>query len=271
MTNIIGGGSALENLKKRDLHVHTTYCNHATGEMEEYVLAAIKAGLEEIGFLEHVEAGADMPRRVWMKDEDIPRYWEQGQRLKEKYRDRIKVGVGLEVGVNPDHVEYLLSVIKGCQWDHIGLSCHLVRFEGGFLNISSRSSLEVLESADHKLLSLDYYGTLRDHIRIFQPDFVCHLDLPRKFMTDLSRDPEVWGLIRAVLEEMWLAGAALEVNTSGYTWTGAPYPGVEILRAATALGLGLVLNSDSHHPSEVGRRFDEALGYLASTRNGDGT
>ena len=127
MTNRIHRGLALDDLKKRDLHVHTSYCNHAAGEMEEYVLAAIEAGLEEIGFLEHLEAGLEMPRRVWMQGSDIPRYWEQGRKLGEKYRDRIKVSLGLEVGVNPDRVETLLEVMRAYQWDYIGLSCHVVR------------------------------------------------------------------------------------------------------------------------------------------------
>ena len=34
-------------------HTHTTRCQHARGTDEEYVLAAIDAGFEELGFADH--------------------------------------------------------------------------------------------------------------------------------------------------------------------------------------------------------------------------
>ena len=39
----------------QDGHIHTRLCNHATGEMEEYVLAALNKNLKTIIFLEHLE------------------------------------------------------------------------------------------------------------------------------------------------------------------------------------------------------------------------
>ncbi len=47
-----------------DGHVHTKYCHHATGEMEEYVNSAIAIGLQEIVFLEHMEAVKILPGTV---------------------------------------------------------------------------------------------------------------------------------------------------------------------------------------------------------------
>lgn len=252
----------------RDLHVHTVYCDHAVGEMEEYVLAGLALGLEEIGFLEHVEAPDFLAPRRWMTDKEIPLYWEAGRRLQGKYAGLIKVGLGLEVGVSAGNADRILEMIAGRTWDRIGLSCHLVPYQGRFLNISSRSSLETLKTADHKELTLDYYRTLRDHLPIFRPDFVCHLDVPRKFMTDLTQDPDVFALIREVLEEMASVGAALEVNTSGVDWVGQAYPGDEILRTAWSLGLGLVMNSDSHHPSQVGRHFERTVERLKNILGG---
>ena len=38
---------------KYNYHTHTSRCFHAKGKDEEYVLAAIEAGFDEIGFADH--------------------------------------------------------------------------------------------------------------------------------------------------------------------------------------------------------------------------
>ena len=255
--------SYLEALAQRDLHVHTSYCDHATGEMEDYVRSALDKNLKEIGFLEHLELGAPAERRVGIRTRDIPDYWRTGRELAQKHRDRIKVSLGLEIGINLDFLDELLQIRRSWAWDHIGLSCHLVPSNGVLVNIASRSSLEAMKEADHRELTLAYYRILREHLEVFQPEFVCHLDVPRKFMTNLSHDPQVRAAIDRVLSEMARTGVALEINTSGYDWVGTPYPEAEIIKASRALGLNLVLNSDSHHPSQIGRHFDRALDYLS--------
>jgi histidinol-phosphatase (PHP family) len=261
--------AALDDLGRRDLHLHTPLCNHAAGGMEEYVSAGIEAGLVEVGFLEHLELGVTAERRTWMALEDFPIYWAEGRRLRQLYRGRIEVGVGLEVGINPDQVEQLLEIVHGRPWDHIGLSCHMIPHRGRVINIASRSCVQALEDADHREITLTYYRLLRDHLPAFRPDFVCHLDLPRKFMTDWADDPEVAAAALEVLDRMAAVGSALEINTSGYRWLGAPYPAAGIVRAARSRGVPLVLNSDSHHPDRVGADFDRALDYVRAALSGD--
>lgn len=72
----------------RDLHVHTKYCNHAQGEMEDYVRFALKRGLSEVGFLAHVEAGIDHSRKTWLNDEELDIYWREGNALKKRRQSR---------------------------------------------------------------------------------------------------------------------------------------------------------------------------------------
>lgn len=38
---------------KANYHTHTTRCQHAKGSDEDYVLSAIKAGYDELGFSDH--------------------------------------------------------------------------------------------------------------------------------------------------------------------------------------------------------------------------
>ena len=90
-----------------DGHVHTRLCHHAKGEMEDYVLAALGKNLDEIVFLEHLERGVIYFESTWLSNDDFRYYHEEGIRLKEKYRGKIKVGIGVEVGYNPQQCHEL--------------------------------------------------------------------------------------------------------------------------------------------------------------------
>ena len=38
----------------KNFHTHTYRCGHATGSDEEYILSAIKFGIKELGFTDHI-------------------------------------------------------------------------------------------------------------------------------------------------------------------------------------------------------------------------
>lgn len=249
-------------MHQRDLHVHTKYCRHADGEMEDYVKAGIEKGLVEIGFLAHAESGINNPRRLWLTEEELDEYWLEGRKLKEEYKNRIHVSTGLELGLNPKDMPGIEGILKRHPWDRIGLSFHYVDYKGELLNICSRKSIERLKNVDPYIINMEYYSCLLQHLSIIKPDFVCHFDVVRKFMPGVSGAEAVNSLIIKILRLMAELGVALEVNTSGYKWIDAPYPAQWILREAADLNIPLVLCSDSHHPGDVGRYFDRAKTYV---------
>ncbi len=252
-------------LAKMDLHVHTPYCKHARGSMEDYVIAALEAGMEEIGFLAHAESGINHPRDprvLWLENGEYQRYWEEGKQLEGRYKTRIRVSLGLELGLNPFALQDLDVIALKYSWDRIGLSYHHLPDEDGHLNICSRQSISRIREVDNLEFVKRYYRDLRTHISLIKPYMLCHFDVVRKHMHDYSLDPEVQQLIRELLLEMSKVAVLLEINTAGYDTVGAPYPAPWIIREAAALGIGLVLNSDSHTPEDVGRRFGDAVHYI---------
>ncbi len=252
----------LKQLLKRDLHCHTAYCGHAKGAMEDYVEAALAAGLEELGFLEHVEAGIRYGKRSWLSPEDLDRYWAEGRALKAKYAGRIEVSVGIELGANPEAVDELRALAARHPWERIGLSYHFIPDEatGLHLNISSSKdpNLARLLERDPLEIHFRYYETLAAMVPVFRPAMVCHLDVVRRNLPDLGIHPGVRRRIRRVLEAMREAGAALEVSTAGYAFTGSLYPALPVLAEAVCMGLSLVLNADAHDPAHVARFYDRA-------------
>ena len=64
---------------KYNYHTHTSRCFHAVGTDEEYVVEAINAGFDEIGFADP----CPMPVPKSVLREECPRFWEVRMALDE--------------------------------------------------------------------------------------------------------------------------------------------------------------------------------------------
>ncbi len=245
----------------RDCHVHTSFCNHASGAMEDYVLSAIDKGLHEIGFLAHVEEGIQSEPRTWLKKEQLDLYWKTGRELKERYKKKIIVSLGIEIGINADKVLDLQAVIVRYPWDRVGLSYHYFLQEGKHLNICTRRPAvqALLKQIDPLALYQCYYRTLLEHLDIFRPDMVCHLNVVRRNFSNHEERAEIRALISDILHTMKLLNIALEINTSGYRFIDELYPSAWIIAVAAKLGLDFSFGSDSHEPANLGYEFSRAV------------
>ena len=79
---------------KQNLHLHTTYCD-GKNTPEEMAEAAIAQGFNSIGFSGH----AYMDNSIYcMPKEQTEAYFRHITQLKEAYKDRLKIFLGLEFG-----------------------------------------------------------------------------------------------------------------------------------------------------------------------------
>jgi histidinol-phosphatase (PHP family) len=62
--------------------------------------------------------------------------------------------------------------------------------------------------------------------------------------------------IERLLEEIKLAGMALEINTSGILKRNEPFPRFATIIRAIKMGIPLLAGSDAHKPEDIGRFFD---------------
>ena len=70
---------------RHNYHTHTSRCGHAVGKDEDYVLSAIEAGVETLGFSDH--AAYPLPHITErMNIEEVPDYFHSIRSLKEKYK-----------------------------------------------------------------------------------------------------------------------------------------------------------------------------------------
>lgn len=246
-----------------DGHVHTKYCKHATGEMEEYVQVAVAQGLAGIIFLEHLEAGIRYFESTWLSEAEFALYFQEGQRLRKKYAGQISVGLGVEVGYNPERVADIAAFLARHAWDRVGLSCHFLETDGEHLNLVSRRkrNWQPLGEMGMEQVVAVYFQRLRLAVEELPGTVVCHLDAVLRHHPDIRFSDENRQLALAVLDAMATRNMALEVNTSGFLHRGEPYPDRFFIDEAVRRGIKLVPGSDAHQPSDVGRYFDRLAAW----------
>jgi histidinol-phosphatase (PHP family) len=249
-----------------DSHVHTNLCHHARGGLEEYVQAAIKCGLHRIIFLEHLEAEINYFESTWLTDNDFDYYHREGQRLKAKYRGKLEIGLGVEVGYNPRGKEELLKKLARHSWDRIGISYHFLETDNGHLNMVSRrqANIDALDRLGVENVIRLYYGGLLQAVKELPGQLLCHLDAVLRHHPSIHFTDEHIQLIDDLLDAVADKKMTVEVNTSGYRLKNKPFPSTHFLKKAIKRGIPLVAGSDAHRPEDVGRYFDRLPGLVKS-------
>ncbi|MBQ7399482.1 MAG: histidinol-phosphatase [Clostridia bacterium] len=246
----------------QNLHTHTSYCDGADTP-EEIVLAAIDKGFESIGFSGHSYMSCS--RMFLEKGDKTEEYKENVKSLKEKYKDRIKIYLGLEVEV--------LSAPDMNGYDYLIGSAHYFSINGGYVGFD-RSAEEVKSVIDNYFngngmeYAKAYYKTLAELPEYGNFDIIGHFDLITKHSDNVMFfDEDSDEYKKAALEAAHALKGKIpffEVNTGaiarGYRKT--PYPSMYILKELKNLGFGAVISSDCHNKAMLDCNFNEAVEML---------
>jgi histidinol-phosphatase (PHP family) len=248
----------------RDYHIHTPLCRHATGEPEEYVAAAQRIGLDEIGFADH----NPMPEPFddWrMSIEQLPRYIAMVDRVRSK-------GITVRLGLECDYIEgkeqWIEELAGKADWDYLIGSVHYIA-PGWDVDNPKHLSRFSTNSVDD---IWDLYW--KQYVRCIESglfDFVAHPDLVKKFGYRPSGDLKRY--YEPAARALEKHNVAFEINTAGLRkQAGEIYPKFEFIRLAYEAGVAVLINSDAHAPTEVGYEFDfaraqaRAAGYTKTVR-----
>ncbi|WP_310599384.1 histidinol-phosphatase [Desulfobulbus sp.] len=249
-----------------DGHVHTRLCNHAVGEMEDYVEQAVQRGLTTLIFLEHLETDIRYPLPSWLEDEDFAVYFREGERLKQQYRGVIDIRLGAETGFNPAAIPGIRRRLADYPFERVGMSCHFYRHGDVHLNLLSnrRQSLDQFATIGADTVITAYFNALTEAVAALDCDVLCHLDAVLRHLPGIRFNDGHRRQIEQLLDNMQAKNVALEINTSGFDYRGIPFPADWIVAEALRRGIPLRAGSDAHQPSEVGRHFDRLPAYLAA-------
>lgn len=107
-------------------HTHTSRCGHAFGTDEDYVKAAIKAGIKELGFSDHVMLPFHSQPGIRGEYIEVENYLASINQLKEKYKDQINIYVGFECEYLPDYLDYYKYLLNNkVDYLILGQHCYL--------------------------------------------------------------------------------------------------------------------------------------------------
>ena len=242
-----------------DYHVHTSLCNHANGAMDQYIQKAIKAGLREICFLDHLTLHKN-GRGQSMEPADVPFYFHCARQLAHQYEGQIRVKVGLEVDFDPETADRAEDIIRPFDFDVIGGSVHFI----DHMNIVSSKNTKDRESQPIDALCDQYLDQMDQMVSRNFADIVCHLDVIKKFGRRPS--PAMEEKFNALLSKIGYKQLTVELNTSGVDHPAKEfYPGAALLKACHDRGIPMTIGSDAHEPGQVARHFEAALALLRST------
>ncbi len=239
-----------------DYHVHTPLCNHAKGRMADFVVTAMKRGIKEICFLEHLTlhpAG----RHLSLSPMEVGLYFHAVRELSRRFAGRIRVLAGLEIDFCPDYIEQSIDIIERFDFDAIGGSVHFI----GDRNIVSTKAAKINPIVFTEKIYQTYLDLLYQMADMFPVDFICHLDVVKKFN---DQPPEsFYQSLGPILAKCRDRGLAIEVNTSGLRHPAkSVYPDVSIIQMCADMGIPVTLGSDAHSPGEVAWRFEDVLPIL---------
>jgi histidinol-phosphatase (PHP family) len=236
-----------------DYHIHTPFCGHAGGEMEEYVLAAREKGLPEMGFADHLPLFHIKDPTLTMQEADLPLYIEKVGELQAAHPD-FPIRLGIEADYITTHLEQVAAALARYRFDYVYGSVHFI---GGWGIDQSRFKFE-FERRDINDVYEDYFRLVMDAARTGLFDVMTHLDVVKKYghrpTTDLT---PLYHELGAALAK---SNVAIELNSSGLRKpVGEIYPSLEILKIMNEHRVPITFGSDAHKPSQVSQDFDRLL------------
>jgi histidinol-phosphatase (PHP family) len=242
-----------------DYHLHGNFCGHGAGELEEYVLEALKKEFIEIGFSAHLPKVKDPDPYHAMLETDLPRYVELVESLRSRYSGKVEIKLGIEADHFPGYEADTRRLLESFPFDYVLGSVH---FLGGW-HFTSRAGLGRYETENPDEVFPKYFELVKNMIRSGLFDIAAHPDAIRRagFRPAVSMAPAYRDIAGLLMEH----GMSIEVNSAGIRrGAGSLYPEEAFLKICIEENVPLTLGSDAHSPCDVGRDFVEAFKALST-------
>lgn len=221
-------------------HTHTVRCMHAVGTEREYIEHAIKEGFKILGFSDHVPQPYpdDFVSHIRMTMDELPGYVDTLLQLKDEYRDRIKILIGVETEYSVKYFDKLLKELRKYPIDYMVHGQHNCPDEVDGFYVGNPTGDE---------------GKLKEYVEctiagmktgLFT--YLAHPDLINFTGDDDTYKKHMSRIVETSIEHK----IPLEVNMYGFL-DKRNYPCDRFFKMASDMGAGFVIGCDAHKPEHV--------------------
>ena len=244
---------------KADVHMHTNFSHDSESSPEQMVEGAIKKGLQIVCFTDHY----DKDITDWGAEDifEPEKYFQKMTQVRELYKDKIDIRIGVELGLQPYLGEYYKEFVKKYPFDFVIGSVHSVYGS----DVASRKIFQ--GRTDEEVYRL-IFEIMAENIRAFDDfDVFGHIDYVVRYGAGQEKDysyqkysDEIDTVLRLLIEK----GKGIELNTAGLKY-GLPFahPHPDILKRYRELGGELItVGADGHRPEHIAYDFHKALECL---------
>lgn len=187
-------------------------------------------------------------------------YLDAIEALEKKYRNKIIIKKGIEMGLQPHILDKCKTDINNHNLDFVIGSIHVVEkkdlYEGDYFNSKTQKrAYEVyFQELDYIVSNYNDYNVI-GHFDIIKRYGGYDLPLPLEEYKEYSTR-----ILKKIIEK----GKGIELNTSGLRYKlGDYHPAFEILNLYKELGGEIItLGSDAHKPQDIAYDFHHALKHL---------
>ena len=251
-----------------DCHLHTNFSPDSRAMPASVIEAAILAGLKTICFTDHMDAKYPHPNFGDFTF-DLKEYAKELELLRETYRDRIEILIGIEFGLrNEEKVKkevrcFYEALTASYPFDYCIGSTHVMDYFDPYVPM-------FWENKTLKDGLTGYFESIIHNVEYYS-NFQCygHLDYIVRYNPNGEKDysPEDYkDLSELMLKTIISSGKGIECNTSGLKYgLGFTHPKPELLKRYRELGGEVItIGSDAHNAHHVAYDFKTAEELLYS-------
>lgn len=251
-------------------HSHCDFCDgHAP--MEAFVQEAINKGFRAYGISSH--APFPIPNSCNMHRERMACYLGEFNRLKQIYSSQIELYIGLEIDFLDDTFNPSIDYFRELPLDYrIGSVHYIVTPDGTPIDTDGspdrfRGYVDTFFDGDVDEAVRRFYRSSFRMIEMGGFDFLGHLDKiglnASLYRPGLDGEPWYKKMVSGYLEEIAARDLLVEVNTKAWEPRGRFFPHCDYFGQMKALGIRVVVNSDTHYPEKINSGREAALRALS--------
>ena len=241
------------------MHMHTHFSGDSEAKPYEIAQKAYELGLAGICFTDHLDI--DYKETPGLFDLDIPSYQKEINTVQKQFANKLDIGWGIELGLQPYLAEQNSKIIAEYPFDFVIGSTHVVKqtdiyfppyYEGRKEDDCYREYFEETLKNAQSDVNFDVYGHL-DYVIRYGPN------KNKYYSYEKFAD-----IIDEILRTLIHKGKGIELNMAGFKYgLGHAHPTIDTLKRYKDLGGEIItIGSDGHAPEQIAWDFEKVPNIL---------